>query len=170
MNLMITMLLGGLWHGASWNFVIWGGLHGVYLVVHKLILKGRKIQIEPIRSITFRDIIKITFTFVLVTLTWLFFRSTSWEATEMYFEKMVHWESSSNAYTFIRITTFYVLITLLIDCLEYKYAKHSFLLNIKSKAVLYGVLFAFLVVTLIYMFQADPLPFIYFLSPFPISL
>jgi len=35
MNLMITMLLGGLWHGASWNFVLWGGLHGVALVVHR---------------------------------------------------------------------------------------------------------------------------------------
>jgi D-alanyl-lipoteichoic acid acyltransferase DltB (MBOAT superfamily) len=34
-NLMITMLLGGLWHGASWNFVVWGGLHGVGLAVHK---------------------------------------------------------------------------------------------------------------------------------------
>ena len=32
-NLMITMLLGGLWHGASWTFVVWGGLHGVYLCV-----------------------------------------------------------------------------------------------------------------------------------------
>jgi alginate O-acetyltransferase complex protein AlgI len=35
LNLMITMLLGGLWHGASWNFVIWGGLHGAYLVVQR---------------------------------------------------------------------------------------------------------------------------------------
>ena len=35
LNLFITMLLGGLWHGASWNFVIWGGLHGLYLVFIK---------------------------------------------------------------------------------------------------------------------------------------
>jgi D-alanyl-lipoteichoic acid acyltransferase DltB (MBOAT superfamily) len=34
LNLMVTMLLGGLWHGAAWNFVLWGGLHGLYLVVH----------------------------------------------------------------------------------------------------------------------------------------
>jgi alginate O-acetyltransferase complex protein AlgI len=40
-NLMITMLLGGLWHGASWNFVIWGGLHGAYLVIHKLVRGGK---------------------------------------------------------------------------------------------------------------------------------
>jgi alginate O-acetyltransferase complex protein AlgI len=35
-NLLVTMLLGGLWHGAGWTFVVWGGLHGVYLVVHQL--------------------------------------------------------------------------------------------------------------------------------------
>jgi alginate O-acetyltransferase complex protein AlgI len=45
-NLMLTMLLGGLWHGASWNFVLWGGLHGVALAVHKLyrsIAGGRRL-------------------------------------------------------------------------------------------------------------------------------
>ena len=36
---MATMLLGGLWHGASWNFVVWGGLHGFYLVIHKWFMK-----------------------------------------------------------------------------------------------------------------------------------
>ena len=35
-NLMLTMLLGGLWHGAAWTFVAWGGLHGLYLIVHRL--------------------------------------------------------------------------------------------------------------------------------------
>ena len=38
-NLMATMLLGGLWHGESWNFVVWGGLHGLYLVIHKWFMK-----------------------------------------------------------------------------------------------------------------------------------
>jgi len=41
-NLMITMLLGGLWHGASWNFVLWGGMHGVALVVHKLYVQVKE--------------------------------------------------------------------------------------------------------------------------------
>ena len=39
-NLMATMLLGGLWHGAAWNFVLWGGLHGLYLVVHAPVPPG----------------------------------------------------------------------------------------------------------------------------------
>ena len=36
-NLLVTMFLGGLWHGAAWTFVVWGLLHGVYLVVHNLL-------------------------------------------------------------------------------------------------------------------------------------
>ena len=36
MNLMIVMLVGGLWHGANWTFVLWGGLHGLFLVINRL--------------------------------------------------------------------------------------------------------------------------------------
>lgn len=50
-NLMITMLLGGLWHGASWNFVIWGGLHGLYLALHRILREGvellRRLVVPP---------------------------------------------------------------------------------------------------------------------------
>src|SRR5438874_3612571 len=45
-NLMITMLLAGLWHGANWNFVLWGGLQGTYLVVERIFIKnGIKVNI-----------------------------------------------------------------------------------------------------------------------------
>jgi len=77
-NLMITMLLGGLWHGANWTFVVWGGLHGIYLAVHKLLLRGRKPQTR-IRisrpADAFLAATRVGFTFGLVLLTWLFFRS-----------------------------------------------------------------------------------------------
>jgi alginate O-acetyltransferase complex protein AlgI len=50
-NLMITMLLGGLWHGAAWTFVVWGGLHGLFLATHKYMTRGRKIgQEAPARD------------------------------------------------------------------------------------------------------------------------
>jgi len=42
LNNMITMLLGGLWHGANWTFVVWGGLHGLYLAVHKMMMGNQK--------------------------------------------------------------------------------------------------------------------------------
>ena len=71
-NLMITMLLGGLWHGASWNFVIWGGLNGLGLVVYKF---WRKISPwEKINHWTV-NIWKIAVTFTFITFTRIFFRS-----------------------------------------------------------------------------------------------
>ena len=71
-NLMITMLLGGLWHGGSWNFVIWGGLHGLILVVHR-ILGRRSIDLEA--PLSLRDIPRILVFFHAVCLAWVFFRA-----------------------------------------------------------------------------------------------
>lgn len=75
-NLMITMLLGGLWHGAAWTFVVWGGLHGIYLSVHKLMLKGMKVPGKVMNFGVF-FLIKLFFVFNLVCLTWVFFRAQS---------------------------------------------------------------------------------------------
>ena len=75
-NLMLTMLLGGLWHGASWQFIIWGGLNGVGLVVYKF---WRKISPwEKVNHWTARAW-KIAITFTFITFTRVFFRSESME-------------------------------------------------------------------------------------------
>ena len=71
-NLMITMLLGGLWHGASWNFIIWGGLHGLYLSIDKIISGG-----NPVPQKWFSKIAGWLLTFSLVCFAWIFFRATS---------------------------------------------------------------------------------------------
>jgi len=65
-NLLTTMLLGGLWHGANWTFLIWGLIHGLWLIINRLI-GGR----EQLRFV------KIFVTFHIVCLTWLFFRAGS---------------------------------------------------------------------------------------------
>lgn len=69
-NLMITMLLGGLWHGAGWTFVIWGGLHGLYLMVNHF---WRQFGF-PISNY-----LAGTITFIAVTLAWIFFRAENTE-------------------------------------------------------------------------------------------
>ena len=74
-NLLLTMLLGGLWHGAAWTFVIWGGLHGVLLVVHREWGKRR----DPERALGLRDAPRIAATFLAVTVAWVFFRAASFE-------------------------------------------------------------------------------------------
>lgn len=65
-NLIITMLLGGLWHGASWNFVLWGFLHGSYLAIERFLF-DKKITV-PLPTF-----IKKYLTFILITVTWLTF-------------------------------------------------------------------------------------------------
>lgn len=71
-NLMITMLLGGLWHGASWNFVIWGGLHGGYLAFERGIL-GRLRMWNAAHPLATG--LRVLVTFHLVCIAWVFFRS-----------------------------------------------------------------------------------------------
>ena len=71
-NLMLTMLLGGLWHGASWNFVIWGGLHGLYLAIERVVHKrwpGWNTNTRGTR------LLRIFITFHLVCFAWIFFRA-----------------------------------------------------------------------------------------------
>ncbi|MCE9501607.1 MAG: MBOAT family protein, partial [Leptospira sp.] len=77
-NLMITMLLGGLWHGASWNFVFWGGIHGLYLSIERLFSEKFGPDFSQNSKYFPMKILKIVyplFIFLLVTLLWVFFRS-----------------------------------------------------------------------------------------------
>jgi D-alanyl-lipoteichoic acid acyltransferase DltB (MBOAT superfamily) len=71
-NLMATMLLGGLWHGAGWNFVIWGGMHGVFLVANHA---WQALRPSPGRTSTALKAASVAFTFLCVTLAWVFFRA-----------------------------------------------------------------------------------------------
>ena len=74
-NLFTVMFLGGLWHGASWNFVVWGMLHGGYLAIHKIILdKFPKLRNNVFFESKFGKIISILATQYLVFLTWIAFR------------------------------------------------------------------------------------------------
>lgn len=91
-NLMVTMLLGGLWHGASWTFVAWGALHGTYLCIERVIqqkfkpapqMQLQKASLAPRMSAGASQFTLALFTFFLVTITWVFFRApdftSSWQ-------------------------------------------------------------------------------------------
>ncbi len=71
-NIVIVMLLGGLWHGASWQFVIWGAIHGVVLVVHKLYLE---LFPEKKKGNLLVHFISVFITFHIVQFAWIFFRA-----------------------------------------------------------------------------------------------
>lgn len=89
-NLMLTMLIGGLWHGAAWTFVAWGGLHGLALCVHKIFLKatqGREQGKNP-----FTASLSVLATFCFVSLCWVFFRAGDFGTAMKIFAAIFTWQ------------------------------------------------------------------------------
>jgi len=88
-NLMITMVLGGLWHGAGWTFVWWGGLHGAYLMINyawQRICAGRGWSRDPQPAILRGASVALTFLAVVVG--WVFFRAATFEAASSLLQSM----------------------------------------------------------------------------------
>jgi len=88
--LMLTMLLGGLWHGAAWTFVIWGALHGTYLVVERLLKNKIRIKIN-----NYNGILLALLTYTLVNFTWVFFRAREFSTAKNMISSMLFMNSES---------------------------------------------------------------------------
>ncbi len=83
-NLMLTMLLGGLWHGANWTFVVWGGLHGVFLCINHLYQKiPAKLRFGRWFPFVIHYPAGVVFTFFLVIIAWVVFRADSLTAARI---------------------------------------------------------------------------------------
>ena len=80
LNLMIVFLVSGLWHGANWTFIIWGGIHGALLVLE--VTKRKYFNFKTPRTLS------LIITFQLVVFAWVFFRSDDLSSSMLYFEKM----------------------------------------------------------------------------------
>jgi D-alanyl-lipoteichoic acid acyltransferase DltB (MBOAT superfamily) len=77
-NLLLTMLIGGVWHGAGWTFIIWGGLHGIYLMInHGWHWFRRSMGQDLTQSSLLGRVLSRLLTFLVVVLAWVFFRSDS---------------------------------------------------------------------------------------------
>jgi D-alanyl-lipoteichoic acid acyltransferase DltB (MBOAT superfamily) len=96
-NLMLTMLLGGLWHGAAWNFVLWGAFHGVLLVLYRLLDRGA--QAPPVLPLR---LFRIALMFGLTVFGWVLFRATSFEQIA-YFATHAGSERSADTLRFAQI-------------------------------------------------------------------
>jgi D-alanyl-lipoteichoic acid acyltransferase DltB (MBOAT superfamily) len=97
-NLMITMSLCGLWHGAAWNFVLWGLLHGLCLAGHRITLRGAKLDLAWPATILgwFIQLVKIFVTFHFVTLAWVLFRSPGLDSALVYYQGLFRLEHLSD--------------------------------------------------------------------------
>jgi D-alanyl-lipoteichoic acid acyltransferase DltB (MBOAT superfamily) len=161
---MLTMLLGGLWHGAAWTFVIWGALHGLYLAVHKAIggRRGREIQ-APVIS-TPRQLagffLRVAVTFHLVCLAWLFFRAGSIEQAWLYLAGLAKCTLACDLRT-VTVAGFYLTLMLLIDLPCWAFDR-ELPLNPSSSWYIRGAAQAAAVVLLSFVGASGVQKFIYF--------
>jgi alginate O-acetyltransferase complex protein AlgI len=161
-NLLATMLLCGLWHGASWNFVFWGGLHGVSLAIHRAwnrwnplaaFMENRIFQFAWNMFARF-----LTLTVVLVG--WIFFRGGSWTAAWQYLSRIATWTHDGT-----RFASPYILAALATVVLVHLVVPKDFdwFADVPQRPVIVRVLAYGALLFLIVCFGAsDAAPFIYF--------
>jgi alginate O-acetyltransferase complex protein AlgI len=96
-NLMVTMLLGGLWHGAGWNFLVWGGLHGIYLCINHL-WAGWRSKAPPSAIGWPEKGLSWSITFFAVVIAWVFFRARTADGAWQMLGGLFGFEAGSSAY------------------------------------------------------------------------
>ena len=161
-NIMLTMLIGGLWHGASWKFVIWGGLNGLGVVAYKY---WRKVSPYEHSTRWIARFWKIAFTFVFITFTRIFFRSTDMEAVGQWFGQVAHnmnWAGAMQVIKYNNIPFMIILIGYITHWLPQKWKDHIEHIFAHSHYVVKGAI-AIVVVLICYQaYSTDLQAFIYF--------
>jgi len=161
-NLILTMLIGGLWHGASWNFVIWGGLNGLGLIVYKF---WRKVSPYEKSTAAFVTIWKIAFTFTFITFTRVFFRAENMTIVE---EMMSQITGNMDLKVIPQVLTGYrnvfiiMLIGFIFHWLPYRTKEAYQQWFAKQKMGIQAVIFAIVIFVVYQSISSEMQPFIYF--------
>ncbi len=154
LNLLITMVLGGLWHGASYNFVLWGTLHGLALAIHKFYMefieKNTKVKLFPLNWIA---------TLMFVSTLWVPFRAESFSLTLDILKKMYIFSDG------ISYLYFYSLVMIPLVSASHLFkvlARKDDYLYFKSISPMsFGVVLSIVLMLLLFS-PSTPSPFIYF--------
>jgi alginate O-acetyltransferase complex protein AlgI len=161
-NLMVTMLLGGLWHGASWNFVLWGALHGLALAAHRFWREHEFLSAwlkRPAVNVVWR-LISHCLTLGVVLLGWVFFRAASLATAGQYLTRLLSWSSEGTRLVspFILPALAGVVLVHLIFPKDYNWSedipRHSAPVRILA--------YASLLILVVCLGATDAAPFIYF--------
>lgn len=108
-NLIITMTIGGLWHGASWNFVLWGLINGLLLCAHKQFMRIKQIRKDYVPSLP-KFVVSVIGTDIMVTFCWVFFRITDIADIKRLCIRILFWKEGVAFYSIWAITGIAVLI------------------------------------------------------------
>jgi len=163
-NLMLTMLLGGLWHGANWTFIFWGFLHGLYLTVGRLMAHIQ--PVAPSRSeetglsrLSIRWAFGVFFTFNLVCFTWIFFMCPNLATSIDYIVGLLRATHTPDA-TRERLLLYSLAVLAVLDLPEWLHNKHDYL--IEKPWPLRALFYAVLIGLLVFTWTKNYEPFIYF--------
>ncbi|MDF2448965.1 MAG: alginate O-acetyltransferase [Bacteroidota bacterium] len=161
-NLLVTMLLGGFWHGSSWLFIIWGGLNGLGLIIHKLWCK-----ISPFKESNslFVKGLLVLFTLTFISFTRIFFRSDSLETVSLIFDRITNHFGAALTFDIIRgyavvfaVMLLGYLIHWIPESVKEKYRSRFAELPLPAMSVAV-VVFAFCIYQMV---SGEMQPFIYF--------
>lgn len=166
LNILITFLLSGLWHGANWTFLIWGGLHGVFLVTAHLkdqLLQKLRINANFLIS---NSPINILSTFLLVLIGWVFFRANSVSDALLLLENSMRNLGYLRDVVIIKEFDFFagVLLIVFMMVIEYFHERVNIPLQIGKFPTLlrWGIYSSFLIVILFFGVLFNKQEFIYF--------
>ena len=164
--LMITMLLGGLWHGANWTFVVWGALHGTYLVIERLLRSKPALQANGqavvLQKRSANNFLYALFIFMMINITWVFFRASTFSQAGDLLQSMFGFVTAAiPVLTTMAIIKVAVIIPLML--LFHWLLRHKSVLGIAHKMswVLLGLIWAVLLLSIIFT-QESGSSFIYF--------
>jgi alginate O-acetyltransferase complex protein AlgI len=166
LNLATVMFLGGLWHGASWNFVIWGMLHGGYLAIHKIISdKFPGIKIHPFFKSKFGKIVSILITQYFVFLAWIPFRVHNTADMWYSIQKYVLFDfQMSESFTFLLEHKWPVGLMILFFILHFIiYLRPNVMHKINNLSLKWWtVVITVILLLIVFLFNGNPEDFIYF--------
>ena len=160
-NLWIVFLLSGLWHGAAWNFIIWGAYHGLFLILDRLFLK-RFLQ-------TMGRVPSIIFTFIIVMIGWVIFRIEKTNEIKTFLYRMFSFELNdsfitTNSFNFLIgfafLFSFLAITKFGIKAKQFIYEKETYSIPINIIAFTTSMLL--LIVSASWLISSDFNPFIYF--------
>jgi alginate O-acetyltransferase complex protein AlgI len=162
-NLMLTMLLGGLWHGANWTFVVWGGLHGLYLIVQRMIQPFTK-RLEGKGAVSFlTDGASMLLVFTLTTITWIFFRSQTISDAVFMLERIAMFRGfSASDFLFMFPLTKGCLLIVLVLLIDWGLTRVNILAWLPLQPYRALLLFVGLILTIAFLGTFDSQQFIYF--------
>lgn len=160
LNTMIVFVLSGLWHGAAYTFLIWGALHGVCMIVERLVYGDKIKQIE--NRLTFGNILRILFTFCIVSFAWIFFRAETLSDAIIIIEKIftscgsLFVDPDTLVYSFL-----FMILIFAVDFVDEFFLGRFKLLNSKVLLIRWGT-YAVLVLMILLFGVLDGGSFIYF--------